>query len=48
MTTMTITTMKTTMKLTPDNDNAASLALMAFGYDDPGNADEGVPGLVES
>ena len=37
-----------TMKLPPDNDDAAALALTAFGYDDPGNADKGVPGLVES
>ena len=37
-----------TMKLPPDNDNAAALALTAFGNDDPGNANEGVLGLVDS
>ena len=37
-----------TMKLPPDNDDAAALASTDFGYDDPINADEGVPGLVES
>ena len=36
-----------TMKLPPDNNDAAALALTAFGYNDPGNADEGVPELVE-
>ena len=41
------------MKLPLDNDDAAALALTAFGYDysgndNLGNADEGVPGLVES
>ena len=37
-----------TMKLPPDNDNTAALALTAFRYDDPCNADEVVPGLVKS
>ena len=37
-----------TMKLPPDNNNAAALASTAFGYEDPGNANDGVPGLVES
>ena len=37
-----------TMKLPPDNDDSVALDLTSFGYDDPGNADEGVPGLVES
>ena len=36
------------LKLPPDDDNAAALALTAFGYDSPSNADNGVPGLVES
>ena len=36
------------LKLPPDNDDALALATMAFGYDDPGNANDGVPGLVES
>ena len=36
------------MKLPSYDNNAAALALTAFGYDNPGNADEGVPGLVES
>ena len=36
------------LKLPPDNDNAAALVSTAFGYDDPSNADDGVPGLVES
>ena len=35
-------------KLPQDNDDLAALALTAFEYDDPRNADEGVPGLVES
>ena len=37
-----------TMELLPDNGDAAALASTAFGYDGPGNADEGVLGLVES
>ena len=40
-----------TMRLPPDDNDATALASAAFGYDDPddpGNADEGVPGLVES
>ena len=37
-----------TMKLPPDNDEAAALSTTAFGNDDPGNANEGVPGLVDS
>ena len=37
-----------TMKLPLDENDAAAVASMAFGYDDSGNADEGVPGLVES
>ena len=36
------------LKLPPDNDDAADLASTDFGYDDPGNSDDGVPGLVES
>ena len=36
------------LKLPPDNDNAAALASRAFGYDDPGSADNGVTRLVES
>ena len=36
------------LKLPLDNDDAVALALTAFGYDEPGNADEGVPILVES
>ena len=36
------------MKLPPDDNDMAALALTAFGYDDPGNADKGVPGLVKS
>ena len=36
------------LKLPPDNDDAAALDLTDFGYDDPGNAKDGVPGLVES
>ena len=36
------------LKLPPDNNDAAALASTAFGYEDPGNADDGVPGLVES
>ena len=44
-----ITIMKTErLKLPPDNDNADALASTAFGYDDLGNADDGVPRLVES
>ena len=39
---------KERLKLPPDNDDAAALASTAFGCDDPGNADDGVPGLVES
>ena len=35
------------LKLPPDNDEAAALASTAFGYYDLGNADDGVPGLVE-
>ena len=34
------------LKLTPDNDNAAALALTAFRYNDPGNANDDVPRLV--
>ena len=37
-----------TTKLPPDNDDVAALALTDFGNDDPGNADEGIPGLVDS
>ena len=37
-----------TMKLLTDNDDATALALMAFGYDNPGNSDECVLRLVES
>ena len=36
------------LNLPPDNDDVAALASTAFGYDNPGNADDGVPGLVES
>ena len=36
------------LKLPPDNDDAAALTSTAFGYDDPGNANYGVPGLVGS
>ena len=36
------------LKLPPYNDDEAALASTAFGYDNPGNADDGVPGLVES
>ena len=36
------------LKLPPDNDDAAALFSTDFGYDDPGNADDGVPGLVKS
>ena len=36
------------LKLPPDNNGAVALASMAFGYDYPGHADDGVPGLVES
>ena len=36
------------LKLPPDNDDAAALVSVDFGYDDPGNADDEVPGLVES
>ena len=44
-----ITIMKTErLKLPPDNDDAVALASMAVGYDDPGNANDSVPGLVES
>ena len=32
----------------PDNDDAAAWASTAFGYNNPGNADGGVPRLVES
>ena len=32
----------------PDNDNAAALASAAFGYNDHGNADDGVPRSTES
>ena len=39
---------KERLKLPPDNNNAAALASTAFGYDDPGNANDGVQGLVES
>ena len=35
-------------KLPPDNNDVAALASTAFRYDNPGNADNGVPGLVES
>ena len=37
-----------TMKVPPDNNNAAALALTAFGNDNPGKANEGVPVLVDS
>ena len=36
------------LKLLPDNDDTMALASTAFGYDDPGNANDGVPGLLES
>ena len=36
------------LKLPLDNDNAAALASTAFGNEDPINADDGVPRLVES
>ena len=36
------------LKLPLDNDDAAALALTAYEYDDPGNANDGVLGLVES
>ena len=36
------------LKLPPDNDDTAALASTAFGYNDPCNAGDGVPGLVES
>ena len=36
------------LKLPPDNDDAAALASTAYEYDDTGNANDGVPGLVES
>ena len=36
------------LNLLTDNDDAAALASTAFGYDDPGNAEDGVPRLVES
>ena len=36
------------MKLPPDESNAAALASTVFGYDDPSNANTGVPGLTES
>ena len=36
------------LKLPPDNDNTAALSLMDFGYNDHGNADDGVPRLKES
>ena len=48
------TIMKTErLKLLPDNDNAAALASTVLastscGYDDPGNANDRVTGLVES
>ena len=34
------------LKLPSDNEDAAALALMTFGYDDPGNADGGLLRLV--
>ena len=37
-----------TMKLLSDNDNAAALDSTSFGKNDPGNANKGVPGLVDS
>ena len=37
-----------TIKLPPDNDDAAALASMDFGNNDLSNADEGVLGLVDS
>ena len=36
------------IKLPPDKDDAAALASTVFVNDDPGNANEGVPVLVES
>ena len=36
-----------TMKLPPDNNDSAALVSTDFGYNDPSNADEGVPELVE-
>ena len=36
------------LKLPPDNDDTEALALTAFRYNDPLNANDGVPGLVES
>ena len=36
------------LKLPPDNDDAAALVSTAFGYDNPGNANDGVTGLMES
>ena len=37
-----------TMKLLLDDNDAAALASKAFGYNNPRNADAGVPGLMES